>query len=641
MNIYPFCCSNGEMRLSRPSFSLNSPGEKVILLGNEAIARGALEAGVRIVAGYPGTPSTEIVETIAKISRDYSDIYVEWSINEKVGFETAFGGAMCGLRSAAVMKHVGLNVAADAFVTACYAGARGAFVLIEADDPNCYSSQNEQDNRPFAKHAFCPVFEPSNVHEAKEMTKYAFDFSERLETVVMLRSTTRLSHSRGDVTLGEIRPIKQIGEFDHDSQRWTFLPVNARVNRKIMLERFKKIEEEVNSVPFNKLELNPKSKVGVIASGLPYAYIYDYLKAKDLLNEVSYLKIATSFPPPKKLIEELIQSLERVLVVEELEPFIEEYVQRYAKEVNPKLKIVGKELLPRNGELNPQIVEKAMDSFFQVSSDASEGATSEIISPPPRPPVLCAGCPHRACFYALKGAEKKAGIKFIYSSDIGCYTLGFYPPLETIETCLCMGASIGMANGLSKSGDQSPIFAILGDSTFFHSGIPSLANLVYNKSNVNVLVVDNVTTAMTGFQPHPGTGVRITGEATKRILIEELARGLGVEFIRVFDPYDLKEAMKTILEAIEYTKGPALLISRQPCSLLATRAKKKKGEKIDLYTIDTEKCTQCRICTSTFGCPAFFIDEKAGEISIMEDLCTGCGVCIQICPEEAIIQVEK
>ncbi len=620
--------------------AFDSPGKRVILLGNEAIARGALEAGVQVVAGYPGTPSTEIVETLAKISK-YYPLYIEWSINEKVGFETAFGGSMCGLRAAVVMKHVGLNVAADAFVTACYAGARGGFLVLEADDPNCYSSQNEQDNRLLAKHALCPVFEPSNVNEAKEMVKYAFDFSERLQTIVMVRSTTRLSHSRGDVTLGEIQSFKEKGTFDHDKVRWTFLPVNARKNRKIMLERFKKIEQEVNNIPFNKLQINEKSKLGIIACGLTFAYVIDYLKDNKLEKEVSYLKLATTFPPPKKMIQELIRNLERVLIVEELEPFIEEYVQMYAKDVNPKLEIVGKALLPRNGELNPQLVEKALDNFLGKDFTIQNKKKEDQLVAPPRPPVLCAGCPHRACFYALKGAEKRAGVKFIYSSDIGCYTLGFYPPLETIETCICMGASIGVANGISKSGDSSPIFAILGDSTFFHTGIPALANLVYNQSNVNVLVLDNSTTAMTGFQPHPGTGIRITGEKTKRILIEELAKGLGVEFIRVFDPYDLQQAIDTILDAIAYVDGPTLLISRRMCSLLATRAKKKKGEKIELYQIDQSKCNRCRICTSTFGCPAFSINEESGEIQIMQDLCSGCGVCVQICPESAIISLDQ
>ena len=627
--------------MSKPSFVIDSPGEKVFLLGNEAIARGALEAGVRIVSGYPGTPSTEIVETISKIVKFYPEIYVEWSINEKIAFETAFGGQMCGLRSAVGMKHVGLNVAADAFLTACYAGVRSGFVILDADDPDCLSSQNEQDNRLLAKHALCPVFEPCNVNEAKEITKYAFDFSEKLQTIVLLRSTTRLSHSRGDVILGEIKPIKKKGKFDFNKERWTFLPVNARIYRKIMLDRFKKIEEEVNNVPFNKLYINKKSKIGIIASGLPYAYVIDYLKENNLENEISYLKIATTFPPPEKMIKKLIKNLDRVLIIEELEPFIENYVKIYSRNINSSLKIIGKEIVPRNGELNPQIVEKVINKFRNVNLDIQEDVKEDILIAPPRPPVLCAGCPHRATFYALKCAEKKSKNKFIYSSDIGCYTLGYYPPLETIHTCLCMGGSIGMANGLSKSGANNTIFAILGDSTFFHSGISSLANLVYNKSNVNVIVLDNLSTAMTGFQPNPGTGIRITGEKTIRILIEELGKGMGVEFIRIFDPYNLKDSIDVINEAVNYSNGPTLLIARQECSLLSTRAKKTKGEKIQIYTIDKEKCNNCRICTSGFGCPAFFIDEEKNEVKIVESSCTGCGVCRDICPEEAIIELKN
>lgn len=627
--------------MSKEPFERDSPGERVILLGNEAIARGALEAGIQVVAGYPGTPSTEIVETIAELVKKFTGIYVEWSINEKVAFETAFGGSMCGLRSAAVMKHVGLNVAADPFVTACYAGARGGFVLIETDDPECFSSQNEQDNRYLARHALCPVLEPSNVEEAKEMTKFAFEFSERFETVVMLRSTTRLSHSRGDVVLGEIPERKNIGSFDHNKERWTYLPVNARIYHKIMLDRFQKIEEAVNKNPFNRVSVSPKSKIGIIAPGLPFAYVIDCLKGQHLDKEIAYLKLATSFPPPRKLIEQFLKKLNRVLIVEELEPFIEDYVNIFAKEVNPNLEVIGKKLLPRNGELTPQIVEQAINKFLGKELEPQSSPDQELVHAPPRPPVLCAGCPHRATFYALKGAEKRAGKKFIFSSDIGCYTLGYYPPLETIETCLCMGASIGMAHGIVKSGESNPVFAILGDSTFFHAGIPSLANLVYNKSAVNVLVVDNISTAMTGFQPHPGTGIRITGEKTKRILIEELGKGLGVDFIRIFDPYDLNAAITVFLEAITYKEGPKLLIARHPCSLLEFRAKQKKGEKVQLYTIDNTKCNKCRICTSSFGCPAFFIDEKTGEIRIVENLCLGCGVCLQICPVKAIIPLEK
>ncbi|MEM2143849.1 MAG: indolepyruvate ferredoxin oxidoreductase subunit alpha [Candidatus Jordarchaeaceae archaeon] len=627
--------------MERPAFAQDTPGTRVILLGNEAIARGALEAGVRVAAGYPGTPATEIIETLAAISEFYPDIYVEWSINEKVGFETAFAGSMCGVRSTACMKHVGLNVALDSFVTACYAGARGGFVLVSADDPDCHSSQNEQDNRQLAKLAFCPVLEPSNVNEAKEMTKFAFDFSEKYETLVMLRTTTRLSHSQQDVTLGEIPPIKKAGKFDHDKDRWTFLPVNARIQRKVMLKRIEKIKEAVESNPFNKLIINERVKSGILASGLSHTYVREYLEKNNLMKEVSYLKLATTFPPPRKLIGEFVSNLDRVLVVEELEPFIEEYVNIYAKEFNPKLEIIGKKLLPQYGELSPNIVAEAINTFLNKTQHIptrEKLQNQSEIEAPPRPPVLCPGCPHRAFFYALKLAEKLSKTKFIYSSDIGCYTLGFYPPLETIETCLCMGASIGMANGFSKAGENSPIFAILGDSTFFHAGIPPLINLVYNNSKVIVVILDNATTAMTGHQPHPGTGFRINGSPSPKIQIEKIAEGCGVKYIKVTDPYNLKNTVNTILEAVSFKDGPALIISRQDCTLVSQRKKRKTNEKIVPYEIDKSKCTKCRLCISTLGCPAFLLEGD--EVEISSTLCFGCAICQDLCPEGAIKKSE-
>jgi len=422
-----------------------------------------------------------------------------------------------------------------------------------------------------------------------------------------------------------------------------------------MLDRFKKIEEEVNNNPFNKLQINP-SKIGIIISGLPFAYVIDYLRENNLESHLSYLKLTTTFPPPKRLIQSLIKNLKAVLIIEELEPFIEEYVQRYAKEVNPELQIIGKEIVPRHGELNPTIIQQIFEEFLKrvqeyenlldmiikdkanTVKELKDNENGQDLSLTPRPPVLCAGCPHRATFYALKGAEKRANKNFIYSSDIGCYTLGFYPPLETIHTCLCMGGSIGMANGLSKSNESVPVFAIIGDSTFFHSGIPALANLVYNHSNVHVLILDNLSTAMTGFQGHPGTGIRITGEKTKKIIIEELAKGLGIDFIRVFDPYDLEHAISIILEAINHKNGPSLLIARRDCSLIAFNRSKKNREKTQIYIIDPNLCNNCRICISTFGCPAFFLDLGTNEVKIIENQCLGCGVCAQICPEKAIIE---
>jgi indolepyruvate ferredoxin oxidoreductase alpha subunit len=626
----------------RPIFAQDSPGTRVILLGNEAIARGALEAGVRVAAGYPGTPATEIIETLAAISEFYPDIYVEWSINEKVGFETAFAGSMCGVRSIACMKHVGLNVALDSFVTACYAGARGGLVLVSTDDPECHSSQNEQDNRQLAKLAFCPILEPASANEAREMTKFAFDFSEQYKTLVMLRTTTRLSHSQQDVTLGEISPIIKAGKFDHDKSRWTFLPVNARVQRKVMLERIEKIKEAAESNPFNKMVLNENSRNGILASGLSHTYVNEYLEKNNLKNKVSYLKLATTFPPPRKLIGEFVSNLDRVLVVEELEPFIEEYVNMYAKEFNPALEIVGKKLLPQYGELSPEVVTDAINNFLgkkqPIPPQKQKIENQQEVKAPPRPPVLCPGCPHRAFFYALKLAEKRSQTKFIYSSDIGCYTLGFYPPLETIETCLCMGASIGMANGFSKVGEDSPIFAILGDSTFFHAGIPALINLVYNNSKVIVVILDNGTTAMTGHQPHPGTGFRINGSPSPKIQMEKIAEGCGVKYIRITDPYDLKSTVDTILEAVSFKDGPALIISRQDCTLVSQRKKRKANEKIVPYEIDKDKCTKCRLCISTLGCPAFLVEGD--EVEISSNLCFGCGICQDLCPEGAIQKSE-
>ncbi|MHA1578149.1 MAG: indolepyruvate ferredoxin oxidoreductase subunit alpha [Candidatus Freyarchaeota archaeon] len=627
--------------MNRPVFALDSPGTRVIMLGNEAIARGAFEAGVRVAAGYPGTPATEIIETLAKISKFYPDIYVEWSINEKVGFETAFAASMCGVRATACMKHVGLNVAMDSFVTACYAGARGGFVLVSADDPDCHSSQNEQDNRQLAKLAFCPVFEPSNANEAKEMARFAFDFSEEYKTLVMLRTTTRLSHSQQDVVLGEISPPKKVGRFDHDKSRWTFLPSNARIQRKVMLKRMEKIRSAVESNPFNRMTMCENSKTGIITAGISHTYVSEYLEKKNLREKVSYLKLATTFPPPKKLICKFMSNLDRVLVVEELEPFVEEYVNIYAKECNPSLEVVGKKLLPQNGELTPGIVAEAINTFLGLGGGTLTklGGNTQEVRAPSRPPVLCPGCPHRAFFYALKVAEKRSESRFIYSSDIGCYTLGFYPPLETIETCLCMGASIGMANGFAKAGDDSPIFAILGDSTFFHSGIPALVNLVYNKSNVVVVVLDNGTTAMTGHQPHPGTGTCIDGSPSPTIRIEKIAEGCGVKHIRIVDPYDLGNTVNAILEAVSFRDGPALIISRRECSLVSLRRKRKTGERIRVFEIDESKCTRCRLCVSTLGCPAFL--TEGDKIEISPNLCVGCAVCEKVCPEKAIVEKQE
>ncbi len=612
-------------------------GKVALLMGNEAIARGALEASVSVAAGYPGTPATEIIESLFTISESWPEIYVEWSTNEKVAFEVAYAASMCDVRGIAVMKHVGLNVALDSVMTAGYSGARGGLVLVSADDPNCYSSQNEQDNRFLARHALIPVFEPSDVQEAKDMTKFAFDFSEEYKTLVMIRTTTRLSHSRGNVIFGNINKDWKKGEFDFDIARWTFLPNIARTLRKEQLKRFKEIEEITNNLPFNWLKINNGSKLGIISSGISNAFVEDYLKALNLADEVSLLKIGITHPPPRKLIIDLLSNVEKVLIVEELEPFIELYVNAISNEINRKIQVFGKDLVPRFSEITPDRVLNALAKFTGKSLPAfSENQTEEEICvvAPPRPPVLCPGCGHSAFFYALKVAISKISQKpSILSGDIGCYTLGYFKPLEAIHTAICMGGSIGLANGFSKVTD-APVFAIIGDSTFFHAGIPALINAVFNNSKIIVTVLDNYTTAMTGLQVDPGTGKNLTG-TTQRILIEEVAKGVGVKFVRVVDPYELGVMIETIKEAFQHD-GPSLIVARHLCSLLEVREKRKRGEKIIPYQVMEEKCTSCHLCVSNYSCPALSVNEE--KIVIDEMLCTGCGVCAKICPESAIVQ---
>ncbi|MGQ4875425.1 MAG: indolepyruvate ferredoxin oxidoreductase subunit alpha [Promethearchaeia archaeon] len=626
--------------MSIPFYALDKPQEKGVVLGNEAIARGIFEAGIKVAAGYPGTPSSEIMETLAIIHKYYPTFDIEWSTNEAVGFQVALGASMCNARAFACMKHVGLNVASDAFMTATYAGAHGGFVTITADDPNCYSSQNEQDNRYYGLHALCPIFEAINIQEAKDIIKYAFDFSEEHQTIVLMRTTTRLNHARGDLVLGEIKMIEdRIYNFDHDASRWTFLPTNARVQRIKQLERYEKLKKISNEFPYTKLNLKDGSKIGIISSGIPYSYVNDALEKLNYSEKVSTLKLGMIFPQPEKLMEELFNNCERVVIVEELDPFLEDFAKKLAFELDIKLEIEGKKYFPRNGELNLSKTLEGLTKFLGIPNPFVDLSvdTAHFHKASPRPPVLCPGCPHRSTFYALKLMEKRLGKDFVYSSDIGCYTLGFYKPIEAIETCICMGASIGMANGLSKL-HNGPIFAIIGDSTFFHTGIPGLINAVYNQNNIIVVILDNSATAMTGFQPHPGTGEKITGEPGTKIPLEQIVRGAGIndDHLWIVDANNLKETTKAIEEAIN-TKGPNVIISRHICSLLESRIDKTK--KITPVEIDYEKCNNCMICIKNFGCPAFTLIE--GKVSVIERQCRGCNVCIEICPFGAIKSKEN
>ena len=631
--------------MNKPEFAEDQQGKKVVMLGNEAIARGILEAGVIVGAGYPGTPSSEILSTLAEMNKYYPHLKLEWSINEKVGFETAYGASMCEARAVACMKHVGVNVASDAFMTACYAGARGGMVLVSADDPNCYSSQNEQDNRFFGLHALVPVFEPSSPQEAKNMMRYAFEFSERFQSLVLYRTTTRLNHGRGDVQLGNIMKVERDYSFDWDRSRWVCLPSHSRILRVRLLERLEDITDFADEFPFNSLKISEEKlngiRYGFVAAGVPYSQLLDALEHFNIKNQVSILKLGLVYPPPKKLIKKFFAAVDEILVIEELEPFIENILKQlaYEEDLSKEVKIHGKDYFPQNGEFPAEIYLENISNFIGLHYKRNKVPDNMLIIPP-RLPILCPGCSHRASFYAIKQVEKKMKTKFVNSSDIGCYTLAVYKPLEGLDTEVCMGGSIGLANGISKiQSDQNPVLAIIGDSTFFHSGIPALINAVYNQNDMLVVILDNHSTSMTGFQDNPGTGLKITKEPGTRVIIEDLVKGCGVksENIWIEDSNDLNNLIEKFEEAVK-AEGVRVFISRHTCSLVEMsemRAKKINPPKV---TIDPEKCIGCKICTNKFGCPALYFDDESRKASIDPSSCRGCEVCIDVCPQGAIFK---
>lgn len=623
----------------------DKPGKKGIMLGNEAIARGILEAGVIIGAGYPGTPSSEILTTLAEMKPYFPHLKLEWSVNEKVGFEVAYGGSMSNVRSVACMKHVGVNVASDAFMTACYAGARGGMVLISADDPNCFSSQNEQDNRFFGPHALVPVFEPSTPQEAKDMMVFAFDFSEQFQSLVLYRTTTRLNHGRGDVSLGKIKSIDREYGFDWDRSRWVCLPSHSRILRIRLLERMADISDFADNFPFNQIEISKEKfngiRYGFVAAGVPYAQLLDALDNFGIKEKVSILKLGLVYPPPRKLIKQLFDSVDEILVIEELEPFIENILKQIAYEegISKEVRIHGKDYFPQNGEFSAEIYIENIANLLGFNYQKIPVPENMIIIPP-RLPILCPGCSHRATFYAIKQVEKKLKTKFVNSSDIGCYTLAVYKPLEELDTEVCMGGSIGLANGITKvQPKENPVLAILGDSTFFHSGIPALINAVYNNNEMLIVILDNRSTSMTGFQDNPGTGITITKESGTRVILEDLVKGCGVkpENIWVEDSNNINKVMEKLEEAVN-TNGVRVFISRHTCSLIEMNQLKQQNIGPPIVKIDPDKCVGCFICVNKFGCPALIFDENNKKAVIDQSFCRGCKVCIEICPQNAIYE---
>jgi indolepyruvate ferredoxin oxidoreductase alpha subunit len=598
----------------------NSSGGLIVkeyLLGNAAIAQGILEAGASVVTGYPGTPASEIVETLAPLAKQYN-LHVEWSTNEKVALEVASGASWAGTRAAAVMKHVGLNVAADPFMTLAYTGVRGGLVVIVSDDPYCHSSQNEQDSRRYAQFACVPCLDPADPQEALDMCVYAFELSEELELPVLLRPTTRVSHARADVETGDLKEGRPKPEFLKDPARWVMLPVHARPRHTKLLEKQDAIRTALAKSPWNRLVV--RGELGVMSSGIAGLYAEEAIK--QLEADISMLRIGT-IPPPDELCATLLKHVSKVMVIEELEPVLEEYVERFARLHNPDLEILGKKTgyIPREGELDFLLVRNAIAEMvgLQVMEAPAVREADEIL--PPRPPALCPGCSHRATYYAMR---KAFGKDAIFPSDIGCYTLAVQ--MGTIDTCLCMGASITLATGIRFSGEERDICCSIGDSTFLHTGLPGLLNAAYNQARITVAILDNLTTAMTGHQPHPGTGITATGEQTKAASLESLARALGADFVETTDPYDLNATIESFRRARE-CPGLSVVIAKQACMTNSRRA----GVRRRPYRVN-ENCIGCGKCVE-FGCPAIEFEEDTARINA---LCAGCGVCAQICTNDAI-----
>jgi len=597
--------------------------KKAILLGNEAIARGAIEAGLDFATTYPGTPASEIGDTLSRIAIEMKKMkkeppfYFEYSVNEKVALEMAAAAAVSGLRALTSMKHVGMNVASDALMTYAYVGCKGGHVIVTGDDPSCHSSQNEQDNRCYAKFANLPMLEPSNPAEAKEMVMKAFEISEKLALPVILRETTRVAHTRGVVQLGKIDWKKRRGEFKRGD--YVTVPAVARKLHLVLIKKMEMAKEISEKSKFNFTE--GTGKYGIITSGVSYTYVREAMD--DLNLNAKILKLGFTNPLPEELIEKFMRNVEKILIVEELEPYIEENVKRIAYERGIDIEIYGKGYgkFSRIYEYSPSIVYPTIAKFFGIEYEMEEKKIDVI----PRSPILCPGCPHRATYYAVKNVAPPDAI---YPTDIGCYTLGLLPPYETADFLLCMGSSVGSGGGFSLANGKK-VISFIGDSTFFHAGLPALINALHYNHNFTIVILDNRTTAMTGHQPHPGNNIDGMGGEAKAIDIGKLVKGMGVEHVEIVNPYNLKATMQAFKRALDY-EGLSVIIAKAPCILLDLKRRKKR---ITFEVVD-EKCTQCQECINNFACPAFYRDGE--KIKINDTLCTGCGFCVQVCPEGAI-----
>ena len=604
----------------------STPVKRRLLSGNEAIALGAWEAGVRYAAAYPGTPSTEILPALAQ----YAGVRAEWSSNEKVALDAVIGASFAGARALAAMKHVGVNVASDSLMSLSYAGVGAGLVVVSADDPGAFSSQNEQDNRHYARFGKFPCLEPSDSQEAKTFTTFAFELSERFDTPVMVRSTTRLSHSKSPVEVSmpdEPRIWDPLPPFEQKPQKYVMIPAHARLRHPEVEERMEALAEYAETCPLNRVEWGDK-RVGVIADGMAYQV------AREVFAGFSFLKLGLVHPLPRQMIRDFASEVDTLVVVEELDPFMEEQVRALGLDVVGKSGAAG--VFPRTGELTlARVREGALKAGLPIETEMeAAGDVSQALTIPGRPPALCPGCPHRSVFFNLRK------LKLLVSGDIGCYAIGVLPPFEKMDMLISMGASIGMAHGAKQAGCPEDIVATIGDSTFFHTGLPELANTIYNQGSACTLILDNRTTAMTGGQDHPGTGTTLQGEPGHRVDIEAVVRAMGVEDIWVVDAMDVEEVEEAIREAVAIDDRPTVVYVKGECVFVPTFRRRP------VVAVDEDVCNGCGFCFRV-GCPAILksdeVDERTGRPKAKIDplLCTGCTVCLQVCPRSAIYQSEE
>lgn len=640
---------------------MEQPGEKVLLMGNEAIARGAIEAGLQLMAAYPGTPSSEICEALIDVAPD-NDYYVEWSTNEKVAFEVAAGASLVGARSMAAMKNAGLNVAMDTFMTLPYGGVKGGMVVVVADDPDAHYSSTEQDTRTAAVYAEIPCLEPMDQQEAKDMTKAAFDISEQLELPVFLRSVSRISHASGDVRLGVVNQTRNKLGFNKHYKlpyRWNVYGAPGAVHKHEWLHGvIPKAREISNNSRFNELNLVQGSQIGLLTTGLATSYTKEALARMGLSGKVSHLKLGIIFPLADRLISQLLQSVSTLIIIEEGDPVIENLVRSLAAEVAPNVKICGKaynQILRPYGEINTDIVTDAIAPFFNLSmgKDPKADLREEVRKlVTPRSSTLCAGCSHLGSYYALRLALRKHEGIHIVNGDIGCYEQGGYglfsanvsandedgkkypirSPYEILDTIYVMGSGIGMAQGQAQVGYESgKVIAVAGDSTFVHATLPAVVNAIYSKADITFIVLDNHWTCMTGHQPNPCTGMNSLGEQTEALDIQEAVKALGVQFVRRASAYNTDDAVAVLNEALEF-QGPSVVILKGECQLQVQR-RTKKGK--TQTWVDRDACTGCKSCVQ-LGCPAIMYDSTENKAGIDEISCTDCTLCKQVCPVEAI-----